>query len=169
MSIINNMEFLKSKTCCFTGHRKIPPEQYESIAERLESEIINLINQGVVNFEAGGAIGFDMLAETTVLKLKERYPQIKLILILPCFAQTKYWEWNDIEKYYEIKRKSDEVIYISNIYTKKCMFERNRNLVDNSSCCICYKTQNQGGAAYTVKYAAKKQIKVINVAEDENK
>lgn len=46
---------MKKQTCCFTGHRKIPPEQYERIAQRLKAEITALIHRGVVYFEAGGA------------------------------------------------------------------------------------------------------------------
>lgn len=46
---------MKEQTCCFTGHRRIPPEQYEHITERLKSEITALINlfleHGVANYE----------------------------------------------------------------------------------------------------------------------
>lgn len=79
---------MKEKTCCFTGHRKIPSEQYNRIAERLKAEIIGLIRQGVIYFGVGGALGFDTMAAQAVLALKESYPQIKLILVLPCKTQT---------------------------------------------------------------------------------
>lgn len=95
---------MRNKTVCFTGHRKIPCEQYESIAGRLENELIYLIEQGYLFFGAGGALGFDTLAALTVLHLKERYPQIKLILVLPCKTQTKGWDKEDIAIYEDIKR-----------------------------------------------------------------
>lgn len=60
----------KSKTCCFTGHRKIPPENFEEISRRLETVIIRLIENGCIYFGAGGALGFDTLAAQAVLKLK---------------------------------------------------------------------------------------------------
>lgn len=80
----------ESKTCCFTGHRKIPPENFDEISRRLENMIIQLIENGYVCFCAGGALGFDMLAAQTVIKLKMMYPYIKLILILPCKNQAEY-------------------------------------------------------------------------------
>ncbi len=50
---------MENITCCFTGHRKIPPEQYHRIAERLQEHIIQLIEEGIWYFGAGGALGFD--------------------------------------------------------------------------------------------------------------
>ncbi len=56
------------------------------------------------------------------------------------------------------------MVYTSQEYTKGCMFKRNRHLVDNSSVCICYLTKNNGGTAYTVDYAEKQGLEVINLA-----
>ena len=43
--------------------------------------------------------------------------------------------------------------------------KRNRHLVDGSSVCIAYLTQEKGGTAYTVNYAKQKEVQVINLAE----
>jgi hypothetical protein len=45
------------------------------------------------------------------------------------------------------------------------MQKRNRHLVDNSSVCICYLTKPTGGTAYTVNYARRSGLQVINMAE----
>ena len=37
-----------------------------------------------------GALGFDTIAAQAVLSVKETYPEVKLILVLPCENQTKY-------------------------------------------------------------------------------
>ena len=68
----------KDKTACFTGHRKIPPEDFEEISRRLEKTLIPLIEKGYMYFGAGGALGFDTLAAQTVLKLKTVYPRDSL-------------------------------------------------------------------------------------------
>jgi hypothetical protein len=60
---------VRERTCCFSGHRKIPPEQYTQIAGRLRNEIERLIKNGYVFFGAGGALGFDTMAADTVLNL----------------------------------------------------------------------------------------------------
>ena len=156
---------LKNRTVCFTGHRKIPPKRMSSLARRLKIEIIELIDKGYLFFGAGGALGFDTLAAQTVLDLKSDYPQIKLILILPCLSQADAWSFEDKSIYESIKTNADKVVYTSREYTKGCMLKRNRHLVDNSSVCICYLTEKTGGTAYTVKYANSKGLHVINMAE----
>lgn len=79
---------MKDKTACFTGHRDIPPLKRPGIKHRLEREIERSIQAGYVYFGAGGALGFDTLAAQTVLKLKERYPDIKLSSNLSCSCIT---------------------------------------------------------------------------------
>ena len=96
---------MKNQTCCFTGHRKIPVWQYKYIATQLKSKIIELIKQGVIYYGAGGALGFDTMAAQAVLELKKLYPQIRLILVLPCKTQTYGWSRENIE-IYEKNQKS---------------------------------------------------------------
>ena len=57
---------MKNQTCCFTGHREIPTRDFATIQKLLEAEIIHLVNQGVLDFCAGGALGFDTMAAQTV-------------------------------------------------------------------------------------------------------
>ena len=97
----------KEKTCCFTGHREIPLSEYEKIQNALEQTIISLMKKGVCYFGAGGALGFDTMAALTILKLKETYPHIKLILVFPCENQTGKWQQKDIDIYENIKSKVD--------------------------------------------------------------
>lgn len=156
---------LKNRTVCFTGHRKIPPERMNTLARRLKAIIIELIENGYLYFGAGGALGFDTLAAQTVLDLKSDYPQIKLILVLPCLSQADSWSFRDKEIYEYIKAIADKVVYTSREYSKGCMHKRNRHLVDNSSACICYLTESTGGTAYTVEYAKRMNLLVINTAE----
>ena len=138
---------MKSKAACFTGHRTLPEENLPEIAERLENALIALIE--------------------TVLRLRERYPQIRLILVLPCRSQTRGWSQADIDIYEEIKRRADKVTYTSENYFRGCMQKRNRHLVDNSSICICYLTKPTGGTAYTVNYAHRCSLQILNIAQSQ--
>ena len=155
---------MKSRTACFTGHRELPTERISEISKRLEDTLVTLIEQGYCYFGAGGALGFDTLAAQAVLRLRERYPQIRLILVLPCLNQTRGWPQADIDTYEEIKRCADKVTYTSEHYFRGCMQKRNRHLVDNSSVCICYLMKSSGGAAYTVDYARRMGLRIINIA-----
>ncbi len=40
----------------------------------------------------------------------------------------------------------------------------NRYLVDNSGVCVCYLTRDAGGTAYTVNYAKRQGLEIINLA-----
>lgn len=155
---------MKEKTCCFTGHRDIPILQLPIIKSKLKKTIIEYIEKGYCYFGAGGAMGFDTLAAQTVLKLKETYPQIKLILVLPCLTQMRGWKEADVKEYERIKSLADKVVYTSQEYTRGCMFKRNRHLVDFSSLCIAYLNKDEGGTAYTVKYAKQSGLNIINLA-----
>lgn len=106
----------KNRTACFNGHRELLTENLPEISKRLEDTLLTLIEQGYCYFGAGGALGFDTLAAQTVLWLRERYPQIRLILVLPCLNQTRGWPQENIDTYEEIKRCADKVTYTAEHY-----------------------------------------------------
>ena len=157
-------EELRKRTCCFTGHRRISCEDLPNIKYRIRIAILSAINEGYTYFGCGGALGFDILAAQTVLELKREYAHIRLILVLPCLSQTRYWRNNDVSEYERIKKNADKVVYISREYTKDCMYKRNRHLVDNSSLCICYCIRQSGGTAYTVSYAKSHALRIVNIS-----
>lgn len=156
---------MREKTCCFTGHRHIPEKDYALIEEKLEQTIIKLYNNGIINYGAGGALGFDTLAAETVLRLRETYSELRLILVLPCKDQTRGWKAKDVDKYEKIRQRADETVYTSEIYATGCMHKRNRHLVDCSSVCVCYQTRPRGGTAYTVNYARTHGLAIFNMAQ----
>lgn len=158
---------MRSQTCCFTGHRFLPENEKEKISLALESTVLSLIHSGYRYFGAGGALGFDTLAAQTVLRLRQSYPDIRLILVLPCVSQADKWPPADIAVYQEIMGQANKIVYTSHEYTAGCMFKRNRHLVDHSSVCICYLEKSTGGTAYTVDYARKCGLKIINLAEEQ--
>lgn len=149
-------------------YRPQKPERQGKVESgvRLRKIIEEQIKAGVVFYGAGGALGFDTLAAQTVLEMKKEYPQLRLILVLPCEDQTRGWRSEDIVVYEDIKCRSDKVVYGSRKYTPDCMHKRNRHLVDHSGTCICYMTKSTGGMAYTVDYARRKGLRIINVANN---
>ena len=124
---------MREKTCCFTGHRQIPPGVRKRIADKLESVIVGLYQRGVRFYGAGGALGFDTLCAQAVIRLRENCPGMKLILVLPCLTQTRGWRPEDIAEYERIKALADKVVYTAQQYTPGCMHKRNRHLVDRKS------------------------------------
>lgn len=152
---------MKEDACCFTGHRDIPPKILSALTAKLEAIVLELIADGIRYFYAGGALGFDTLAAETVLRLRDQFPQIQLILALPCHEQTRGWSAASVERYESILRRANEVIYTSEHYTRGCMQRRNRFMVDHSAVCVSYCTRATGGSAYTLQYARKVGLRIL--------
>ncbi len=151
--------------CCFTGHRAVPASHVSRLYELLDEEILFLYNRGVRTFRAGGAIGFDTIAALRVLYLKSQGYDVTLSLILPCRDQASRWPRSAVLDYNFILSRADSVTYVSETYNRFCMLQRDRALVDGSGYCISYLTENQGGTAYTVSYALKNGLELINLGE----
>lgn len=161
------MKLTHEKSCCFTGHRKVPHKDSLWIRQRIRQEVTALNQQGFEIFFAGGAVGFDTIAAQEVLRLREEgLPRLRLVLALPYWGQNRTWPSEDSAAYQELIRQADVVIYVSSSYKKGCYFLRDRYMVDNSSLCLCYMKPNtrQGGTAYTVRYARLQGLPVINLA-----
>ena len=140
--------------CCFTGHRTISEGHDSLLSDLLRSTVRELyLHDGIKTYYSGGAKGFDTLAAMAVLDVRETFPDIRLVIVLPFTNHTDRWA------------ATDEVICLAERYYNGCMFVRNRYLVDHSSLCVSYQTKQTGGTAYTVKYAMKKGVKVINLAD----
>lgn len=162
------MELIRERCCCFTGHRLLSVAERADLRVLLREEIERLIEEGFTTFLSGGALGFDTLAAQEVLRLRaERLGQVALVLVLPCLGQESRWPAQDAALYHEILRSADEVIYTGDVYERGCMFVRNRYLVNRSSVCLCFLRENaaRGGTAYTVRYAKKQGIEIVNLAE----
>ena len=146
-----------TKTCCFSGHRALPREIVPDLQNRLHKLIVELHERGYTNFISGGAVGFDLLAAVTVLNAKANYPDISLVLALPCHGHDRKWSTADRQLFLRVLEKCDDVVYVSQEYTQGCMMARNRYMVERSNVCICYLTQKTGGTAATVNFAKQKR------------
>ena len=156
-------------SCCFTGHRVMSKSERKEVLFRLRSTVLYFVSKGVVNFRAGGALGFDTLAATMVVDLKRSDDRIKLILDLPYEGQDEKWSDTDKRIYKFICDNADVI----NVSEKKpssrqkateLLYKRNKALVENSDYCICYlKKKGRSGTAYTVDYAKRLDREIINL------
>ena len=151
----------RKKTVCFTGHRSLPEkEELRRLIGAVDAMIAAAYSRGYRIFIAGGAVGFDTLVACRVIVVQRRLPDVKLRLVLPCRNQT------DLALYKQIMGYADKIEYITDFYNDRCMLERNRAMVDRSALCIAYCKRSSGGSAYTVNYAKKENIGVINLGEN---
>ncbi len=152
------------RVCMFTGHRKISVSVMGELSDRLDALIEKLISEGYHSFCAGGALGFDTLAALKVIEKKKKYGFIKLYLYLPCRGQELSWSDGMKKVYYYAVKNADQVKYSCETYVTGCMQKRNREMVAASQLCVAYCDINSGGGSdYTVKYAQKSKIPVINL------
>ncbi len=157
----------KETTCFFTGHRIIPKSIKEILRDKLKENIIKLIEEyDVDTFISGGALGFDTIAAETVIDIRNEYPNIKLKMYLPCYGQSKRWNYENQYKYRLIVANADEVIYIvKRNYTNDCMKLRNIKMIWDSKYCIAFYKNDRSGTSYTVKNAQLHNVKIINIAD----
>ncbi|MCH5193820.1 MAG: DUF1273 family protein [Oscillospiraceae bacterium] len=152
------------KSVCFTGHRNV--KVTDELVFLLNKTLTELIKNGAVDFYAGGAIGWDMLCEQTVLDLRNKFPQIRLHLVLPCSSEEQTADWSNAQKaeYQKILTAADMVEYTSEHYYDGCMKVRNVRLVELADCCVCYyDNRRRSGTGQTVRIAVKKGIQIFNL------
>lgn len=153
----------------FTGHRpdRLPyfgedDPAFLNMMSRLSEAIERLIRDGAEEFYTGMARGVDIWAAESVLKLKARYPAIRLIAVKPCPNQCKGWSNADKTRYDAILAQCDKVMTISPKYTDDCMLKRDRALVELCDILVAvYSGTSGGGTAYTVGYANQKARKLV--------
>lgn len=162
------MADLRQRTCCFTGHRAIPEKDLPGILERTEQAVRRLIEQGVVFFGVGGAIGYDTEAAKLLLRLRAtNYPQIKVILVYPFEGFTRRWSGEQQVEYARLLPQYDKTVCAAQRARREAYLTRDRHLVDGSAYCIAYCTRDSGGTAYTLRYAQQQGLKIFNTASEE--
>lgn len=68
------------KKCFFTGHKNTSDEIFPLLVEAVERHIVEY---GVTDFYVGHYGHFDYMAGQAVIQAKEKYPHVKLTLLLP--------------------------------------------------------------------------------------
>ncbi len=158
------------KSACFTGHRTLMTDM-NSFSALLLSVIEQMVaDRNITDYYVGGAYGFDAIASLSVLQLKEKYPEVRLHLILPCSNEEQTDGWNTKRKteFENILGLADSVEQVSERYYNGCMKARNARLVELATdYCICYWNPKhfRSGTGQTVRMAQKKGIEVINIFE----
>ncbi len=150
---------MKFKRCCFAGHNKIFERDVE---KKLANEVEKLITEyGVKEFWVGNYGVFDRTAAFVVRQLKNKY-DIRLILVIPYVTK----EINNNKEYFE---KDFDGIFIADVTSstpdKYKIIKCNEYMVNCSGFLICYVGHNWGGAAITMRYAKRKELKIINLAK----
>ena len=137
----------------------------KELYERLERYIIGT---GITEFISGMALGADMDYAAAVLLLREKYPYIRLHCAIPCRDQTRLRKEPYIPLYNNILRQADSSVILPESYTRTCLLERNRYMVDKSDYVFAiWNGERKGGTWYTMEYAKKlkRPVEVLRLDE----
>lgn len=147
------------ENCAFTGHRHNLNGLNLQLLDRV---ILNLVKGGTRNFYCGMAQGFDLAAAESVLSLKKDYP-VKLYACIPCPEQSESFTESNRLRYERILNDCDGQIILAPAYFKGCMQARDRFLVESCNVLVSFLRRKSGGTYYTVGYAKKCGIPVIEL------
>ena len=133
----------------FCGHRTV--YEQERVAAWLQQTVEKLILEGADCFYLGGYGQFDTLAASVVQKQKERYPQIRSVLVLPYLNRD-----NDLSPY-------DETLYPPLETTPKrfAIAKRNEYMIEAADRVVAYVIHEFGGAYTSLRYAQRKCKRII--------
>lgn len=167
----------KDYSCCVIGHRKIKEFLFVSMATY--DGLVDLIeNRNVSIFKFGCYGEFNDLCYNTLLGLKKRYPQIKLVLyslnneIAYTFEEAEQYQSQFGRKNKPFPYKCfDEIVYLNDIDETKfklaCVL-RNKKLIDESDYCMIYYRKDyslpnnrNSGTKIAYEYACKHKKKMI--------
>lgn len=152
---------LRSRRCCFTGHR---PEKLkrseEEIKKGLEAAILKAIHDGYTNFITGMARGVDIWAGQIVLRLRQSNPDLRIIAALPYPGCDRRWPASWRKQYAEVLKAADLVKSISPKYSMASFQKRDEWLVDQSSRVIAVYDGVPGGTKNTIDYAMKCAVEI---------
>ena len=140
---------LEWKSCFFIGHR----DADERLLPRLELVIDRLIREeGVRYFYVGGYGGFDRLAAAAVRRMKQKYPDITLMLVLPYHPAELPTEAPDgfDGTYHPVGLESTPKRY--------AIVRANKIMVDSSDWLVCYVRHGSGNSRKLLEYAQRKNV-----------
>lgn len=157
---------MSGMVCCFTGHRDIKADDLRRIKPRLIGSIESLYREGYTVFISGAAIGFDTYAAAVTASMRAACPGLKLWLAVPFRGHDGCWNEPDRSRFLAISQLCDKEIVLSERYYRGCYQMRDRWMAEHSTACIACYSGGGGGTAYTIAYALKLGLRVINIWDD---
>lgn len=162
----------RQESCCFTGHRpgKLPWGYNEedprclALKRRMADAVAAAYEQGYRHFLCGMAQGCDLYFCECVLALREERPDVTVEAAIPCPTQADAWPAAQRERYDRLVSSCDFETLVSARYTPSCMQRRDRYMVDHASLLIAAFDGTAGGTRYTVEYAMRRGISVVDLA-----
>ena len=150
------------KSCFFIGHR----EADDRLLPRLELVVDRLIREESVRyFYVGGYGGFDRLAAAAVRRIKQKHPDITLMLVLP---------YHPAERPTEAPGGFDGTYHpggLERTPKRYAIVRANKIMVDACDWLVCYARHGASNSRKLLEYAQRRAerglIQIENIRENE--
>ena len=154
---------MEGKSCFFIGHR----DADERLLPRLELVIERLIREENVRyFYVGGYGGFDRVAAAAVRRMKQKHPDITLMLVLP---------YHPAERPTEAPEGFDGTYHpegLERTPRRYSIVRANRIMVDSCDWLVCYVRHGVSNSRKLLEYAQRRiergLIQIENIWEYES-
>jgi len=145
-------------SCTFAGHREILHTGIDAKVSGIIEELLNTDTDFC--FYTGGMGQFDALCESSVRRLRAKYPDkyIRLILVEPYMKQSINTEGQHLLRLYDDVIIPDELL---GMHYKSAITLRNRWMIDHSQYLITYIHRTYGGAYMMSRYAERKKRRIL--------
>jgi uncharacterized phage-like protein YoqJ len=153
-------------TIAGTGHR---PDKLGGYSDEVFQALVDLADSSLVYFNpdiviSGMALGWDQALAQACINRK-----LKFVAAVPFRGQESKWPRESQEKYKEILSKAYETVFVSSLYDKGVMQKRNiwmvDQLEDEKDFLLALWDGSDGGTKNCIKYAERKQKKIVNLWE----
>lgn len=104
----------------------------ETYLEDINCAVEKFINEGFDYFICNGAVGVGMDFAETVLRFKEKRPNLKLEISIPYKNQEQKWSDEYKKRYSYILEKADYVNTLSEYFKPECMRNNDKYMINKS-------------------------------------
>ena len=136
------------------GHREADERLLPTLVNAIERLVVL---EGVTCFYVGGYGGFDRIAASAVKQVKQRHPEIILMLVLP---------YHPAERPVEIPYGFDGTYYpegLENIPRRFAIVKANKIMVDSVDWLVAYVRHGASNSHKILEYAQRQGLPYINI------
>lgn len=150
---------MQSTSCFFIGHRNISSKIYPRVLAEVERHITEF---GVREFCIGHYGAFDSIAARAVKEAKKRYPDVRLIMLLPYHPGLQPIE---IPPFFDGSYFPEG---LEKVPHRAAILRANEHMIHNVAYLICYVNRSSGGARAVLDAALAREkrglIRVTNLS-----
>lgn len=151
----------RTTTVAFTGHRSYRGEADDALGRLLQE----LYEAGARTFLSGMAVGFDLAAAEAVIALRRRFPEVRLVAVVPFAGQAASFSAEERRRYERVLAAADEQVTLSPRFFAGCYQVRNTFLIEHAATLVAWYNGARGGTQQTFLMAMHRGLRVENLGK----